>query len=184
MLKVLSCFSGIAGLELGITVAGLSDFFQVTQFIEQSKYCQQVLRLHYPNIPIHNDIRTFTAMPGQFDVAVGGFPCQDISVAGKKAGIKPGNRSGLFFEFVRVVRLARPQFLVLENVPNMLANGMGIVLRELSQSGYDAQWSLVSAFVVGAVHRRERIFIVAWRGDDAPDSQCSRTGVEEFNASD
>ncbi len=113
MLKVLSCFSGIAGLELGLHVAGLSDKFQVTQFIEKSKYCQQVLQQHYPNIPVHDDIRTFTATPGQFDVAVGGFPCQDISVAGKQAGIKPGNRSGLFFEFVRIVRLARPSFVVL-----------------------------------------------------------------------
>lgn len=184
MFKVLSCFSGIAGLELGITLAGLDDKFQITQFIEKSKYCQQVLQQHYPGIPIHDDIRTFTAGLGDFDIICGGFPCVDISIAGKQAGITPNTRSGLFFEFMRVVRLVRPPYLLLENVSNLLANGMGIILTELSQSGYHAEWSIVSAAEVGAVHRRERIFIIAWRRDHAPDSQCSRTGVAKSDASD
>lgn len=182
--KVLSCFSGIAGLELGIAVAGLSNNFQVTQFIEKSKYCQQVLQQHYPNIPIHEDIKTFTSELEDFDIICGGFPCTDISIAGKQAGIAPNTRSGLFFELMRVVRLVRPQFVLLENVSNLLANGMGIVLQELSCIGYDAEWSLVSAAEVGAVHRRERIFIIAWRQSDVNDTQCSGTGMEKVNASD
>ena len=118
--------------------------------------------------------------------------CQDISVAGKKAGIKKDTRSGLFFELMRVVCLVRPRFVVLENVSNLLANGMDIVLAELSKNGFDAEWGIVSAASVGAVHRRDRVFIIAypsslrcddggnyWRGGHiSVDQKWSPTEVE------
>lgn len=170
MHKVLSLFSGIAGFELGIAAAGLQEQFQVTQFVENNEYCQKVLSKRFPAIPIWGDIRTFNPQPGEFDVFCGGFPCQDISSAGKREGIR-GDRSGLFFEIIRLVRVVRPRYLLLENVANLLANGMGEVLAELSECGYDAEWSLVSAAEVGAVHKRERIFIIAYPQSQRSDEQ-------------
>lgn len=105
MYKVLSLFSGIAGLcELGIAAAGLQEQFQVTQFVENNEYCQKVLAKRFPTTALWGDIRTFNPKPGEFDVFCGGFPCQNISSAGKREGIR-GDRSGLFFEIIRLVRL-------------------------------------------------------------------------------
>lgn len=171
MYRVLSLFSGIGGLcELGIVAAGLQDQFQVAQFVENNEYCQKILAKHFPTIPIWEDIRAYNPEAGEFDIMCGGFPCQDISCAGKKAGIKEGTRSSLFFELIRIVRLVRPRYILLENVAGLLANGMGDVLKELSECGYDAEWSVVSAAEVGAVHKRERVFIIAYTQSSGWDS--------------
>jgi DNA (cytosine-5)-methyltransferase 1 len=94
------------------------------------------------------------------DMVTAGFPCQDISVAGKGAGLE-GERSGLFYEIIRVAGIIRPRFILLENVPALLARGMGTVLGELAAIGYDAEWHCVSSAAVGAPHLRDRVFIVA-----------------------
>ena len=159
-LKILDTFAGIGGFSYA--AHELVGGFETTQFVEIDPFCQKVLKKHFPNVPCHDDIKTFTAFPGQFDVITGGFPCQDISVAGRKEGITKQSRSGLFFELIRVIRLVRPKFVVMENVAAILNNGLDIVLGELSETGYDAEWSIISASSLGAAHRRSRWWCVAY----------------------
>ena len=159
-LKILDTFAGIGGFSYA--AEKIIGGFETTQFIEIEPYCQKVLKKHWPSVPIHDDIKTFTARPFQFDVITGGFPCQDISVAGLQKGITKQSRSGLFYELIRVIRLVRPKFIVLENVAAILNNGLDIVLGELSEAGYDAEWSIISASSLGACHRRSRWWLVAY----------------------
>ena len=157
---MLDTFAGIGGFSYAATK--LVGGYRTTQFIEIDPFCQKILKKHFPFTPIHDDIRTFTAIPGQYDVICGGFPCQSISVAGNRAGITEESRSGIFYELMRVIRMVRPRFVVLENVAAILNNGLDIVLGELSQAGYDAEWSVISASSLGACHRRSRWWCVAY----------------------
>jgi DNA (cytosine-5)-methyltransferase 1 len=159
-LKILDTFAGIGGFSYA--AHKLVGGFETTQFVEIDPFCQKVLKKHFPNVPCHDDIKTFTAYPGQYDVITGGFPCQDISVAGRKEGITKQSRSGLFYELIRVIRLVRPKFVVMENVAAILNNGLDIVLGELSEAGYDAEWSIISASSLGAAHRRSRWWCIAY----------------------
>ena len=159
-LKILDGFAGIGGFSYA--AHKLVGGFETTQFVEIDPFCQKVLKKHFPNTPIHDDIRTFTARPFQYDVITGGFPCQDLSVAGRRAGITKESRSGLFYELIRIIRLVRPKFVVMENVAAILNNGLDIVLGELSEAGYDAEWSIISASSLGACHRRSRWWLVAY----------------------
>ena len=160
---MLDTFAGIGGFSYAATK--LVKGFQTTQFIELDPFCQKILKKNFPNVPIHDDIRTYTAFSGQFDIICGGFPCQSISVAGNRAGITEESRSGIFYELMRVIRMVRPRFVVLENVAAILNNGLDIVLGELSQAGYDAEWSVISASSLGACHRRSRWWCVAYSND-------------------
>lgn len=165
MRTVLSLFSGIAGLcELGIAEAGLSDHFQVTQFVERNTYCQRVLRKHFSSIPIHDDIKTFAAKPRSFDVVCGGFPCQPFSAAGSRKGSSDDRH--LWPEVIRVIRGIRPKFFLGENVPGLLSidsgRVFGNILSDLAASGYCVEWSCISCAEVGGVHLRERVFVVAY----------------------
>ena len=159
-LKILDTFAGIGGFSYAADK--LVGGFKTTQFVEIDPFCQKVLKKHFPNVPCHDDIKTFTAISGQYDVITGGFPCQDISVAGRGEGITEQSRSGLFYELIRVIRLVRPKFIVMENVAAILNNGLDIVLGELSEAGYDAEWSIISASSLGAAHRRSRWWCVAY----------------------
>ena len=159
-LKIIDTFAGIGGFSYA--AEKIIGGFETTQFIEIEPYCQKVLKKHWPNVPIHDDIKTFTARPFQFDVITGGFPCQDISVAGLQKGITKQSRSGLFYELIRVICLVRPKFIVLENVAAILNNGLDIVLGELSEAGYDAEWAIVSCEDMGGCHRRQRWWCVAY----------------------
>jgi DNA (cytosine-5)-methyltransferase 1 len=159
-LRLLDLFSGIGGFSYA--AERLIGGFQTVQFVEREPFCQKILRKHWPNVPIHDDICTFSPEPNSADVICGGFPCQDISTAGKRAGIKQGTRSGLFFELIRVVRVVRPRFVVLENVAAILTDGLGIVLGKLAEAGYDAEWTCIRASDVGACHRRDRWWCVAY----------------------
>ena len=156
---MIDTFAGIGGFSYAAKLVGN---IKTTQFIEIDQFCQKVLAKNFPNTPIHDDIRTFTAKPFQYDILCGGFPCQDISVAGRRAGITEESRSGLFYELMRVVRMVRPKYIVLENVAAILNNGLDIVLGELSEAGYDAEWSIISASSLGACHRRSRWWLVAY----------------------
>ena len=162
-LKILDTFAGIGGFSYA--AHELVGGFETTQFVEIDPFCQKVLKKHFPKVPCHDDIKTFTAYPGQYDVITGGFPCQDISVAGRREGITDQSRSGLFYELIRVIRLVRPKFVVMENVAAILNNGLDIVLGELSEAGYDAEWSIISASSLGAAHRRSRWWCVAYTND-------------------
>lgn len=172
-LKILDTFAGIGGFSYA--AEKLVRGFETTQFVEIDPYCQKILKKHWPHVPIHDDIKTFTAYPGQYDVITGGFPCTDISTAGKGLGITKETRSGLFYELIRVIRLVRPKFIVLENVAAILNNGLDIVLGELSETGYDAEWAVISASSLGACHRRSRWWLVAYPNSNGYQGQCFET---------
>ena len=157
-MKILDTFAGIGGFSYA--AEKLIGGFETTQFIEIDPFCQKVLKKHWPHVPIHDDIRTFTAKPFQYQVICGGFPCQDISVAGLQKGITEETRSGLFFELMRVIRMVRPQYVVLENVAAILNNGLGIVLGELASAGYSTEWCCIRASDLGGSHKRDRWFSV------------------------
>jgi DNA (cytosine-5)-methyltransferase 1 len=158
-LRLLDTFSGIGGFSLAARWLG---GFTTVQFVEREPFCQRILRKHWPDVPIHDDICTFNPEPGSADVVVGGFPCQDISTAGKQAGIKEGTRSGLFYELMRIVRLVGPQYVVLENVAAITSNGLDTVFGTLAEAGFDAEWACIPAADVGACHRRDRWWCVAY----------------------
>ncbi len=161
MLTVGSLFAGIGGFDLGLERTG---GFQIKWQVEIDEYCRRVLAKHWPHVQRYGDIREVTdAEP--VDVLCGGFPCQDISNAGNRAGID-GERSGLWSEYVRIIRLVRPRYVIVENVAALLGRGMGRVLGDLSESGYDAEWDVISAAAVGAPHLRERVWIIAYPESD------------------
>ena len=163
-LKLLDLFSGIGGFSYA--AEKIVGGYKTTQFVEIDAYCQSVLRKNFPNTPIHDDIKTFSAKQGQFDVFTIGFPCQDLSVAGRQRGINDETRSGLFYESIRLLRTVRPRFAIFENVRNLLSHGKGEtfqeVLFQIAKAGYDAEWSVISAKDLGACHLRERIWILAY----------------------
>jgi len=167
-LKILDLFSGIGGFSYAA-----ENFFQgqfeTKQFVEINPYCQQVLSKNFKGVPIHDDIKTFTAPRGSFDLCTFGFPCQDISVGGQQKGIGEGTRSGLFYECIRLLREIRPKFAIFENVRNLLSIEEGKVFQEvlfqIAQAGYDAEWSVVSARDVGGCHLRERVWILCYPSD-------------------
>lgn len=161
-LRLLDTFSGIGGFSLAARWLG---GFETVQFVERDRYCQRILRKHWPNVPIHDDICTFKPTLGSADVVVGGFPCQDISQAGKGAGLA-GERSGLFYELLRVVCLVGPRYVVLENVSAIVNFGMSDVLGELAQAGFNAEWSCIRAADLGAKHHRDRWWCVAYAVSD------------------
>jgi len=175
VLKLLDLFSGIGGFSYA--AERIVGGYETTQFVEIDSYCQSVLRKNFPNTPIHDDIKTFSAKPGQFDVFTVGFPCQDLSVAGRQRGINDETRSGLFYESIRLLREVRPRFALFENVRNLLSHEKGEtfqeVLFQIAKAGYDAEWSIISAKDLGACHLRERIWIVAY-------SQSQSSNVPKF----
>jgi DNA (cytosine-5)-methyltransferase 1 len=131
-------------------------------FAEVDPYASAVLRKHWPEVPNHGDVRNIgrgTVCP--VDVLCGGFPCQDISNAGKRAGID-GERSGLWGEFARIIGELRPRFVIVENVAALLGRGIERVLGDLAALGFDAEWHCIPASAVGAPHRRDRVWIVAY----------------------
>lgn len=145
-LAVLDLFSGIGGFSLGLERTG---GFRTVAFCEIDPFCRRVLAKHWPEVPCYEDVRTLTAdtlaRDGiTVDVICGGFPCQDLSFAGKRAGLE-GDRSGLWGEYARIIREVRPQFVIVENVPGLLSLGLGDVLGDLAAGGYDAVWDCIPA---------------------------------------
>lgn len=167
MLNGLSLFSGIGGIDVA-----LSDYIQPVAYCEIDPYCQSVLLSRMqagdlPKAPIWDDIKTLSYrrfpdgfIQGNIDIIYGGFPCTDISIAGLGAGLE-GKQSGLFFEIMRLEKEIRPRWLFLENVPALTHRGGVQVLEELAKASYDVRWCVISAASVGALHKRERIFILA-----------------------
>lgn len=158
----LHLFAGIGGGVLAGELLGHTPIGAV----EINPYCRRVLRRHYPNLPIHDDIKTFKPwhLRGHVDIVAGGFPCQDISAAGNGAGLA-GARSGLWFEMLRVVEEVEPLHVFVENSPLLRSRGLGEVLRGLADLGFDAQWDTLAASDVGAPHWRKRLWLLATHTD-------------------
>lgn len=159
-LKVLDLFSGIGGFSLGLERTG---GFETVAFCEIDPFCQGVLASHWPEVPIYDDVATLEHI-GPVDVVTGGFPCQDVSIAGDVWGLGAGiagERSGLFWHILRTVRMVGRPRVLLENVAALLDRGMGSVLGALASAGYDAEWNCFPAAAVGAPQSRDRTWIAA-----------------------
>jgi DNA (cytosine-5)-methyltransferase 1 len=162
-MRVLDLFSGIGGFSLGLERAG----FTTVAFCEIEPFCRAVLKKHWPHVPCYEDVRTLTAHRLRadgisVDVICGGFPCQDISFAGKGAGIE-GERSGLWREYARLIGELRPRYVIVENVAALLGRGLDVVLGDLATLGFDAEWHCISASDIDAAQERERLWLVANR---------------------
>ena len=162
MLTFGSLFAGIGGLDLGLERAGLVCKWQV----EINDYANKVLEKHWPNVSRFRDVRKCGRDNLEsVDLICGGFPCQDVSGAGKRAGLS-GERSGLWSEFARILGEFRPRYALVENVSNLLSgeNGQwfGTVLADLAAIGFDAEWHCIPAAAIGAPHIRDRVFILAY----------------------
>ena len=163
MITIGSLFSGIGGFELGLerAIPNSKTIWQV----EQNKYCHTILSKHWPDAKIYNDVRDITKdNVSPVDILCGGFPCQDISIAGKKGGIH-AEKSGLWWEMLRIIGELRPRVAVLENVPNIIRLGGLDVLGSLASIGYNAEWTIISARMFGAPHLRKRWFCVCYPAD-------------------
>jgi DNA (cytosine-5)-methyltransferase 1 len=175
-LKVLDLFSGIGGFSLGLERTG---GFETVAFCEIEPFPRRVLAKHWPGVPCYEDVRKLTAAKLFADgitpsVLTGGFPCQDISAAGKKAGLGEGTRSGLYSEVIRLACEIQFDYIILENVADLLSGPsdnpgawFARILSDLASIGYDAEWHNIPAAALGGPHRRERIWIIAY-------PQCAR----------
>lgn len=164
MLKVLDLFSGIGGFSLGLERTG---GFETVAFCEIDEHAKRVLNKNWPDISIYNDVVNLEH-DGEIDVITGGFPCQDLSIAGRKAGLQ-GTRSGLWGAMFKLIRKHRPKYVIIENVANLLigpaeqpGQWFGTLLTDLASIGYDAQWHIIPASAVGAGHHRQRAWIIAY----------------------
>ena len=160
-MKVLDLFSGIGGFSLGLERAG----FETVAFCEIDTNAQLVLKKHWPHVPIYDDVSAIngeTFRDQTIDIICGGFPCQDISIAGKGAGIT-GEKSGLWFEFHRLIDELRPKFAIVENVFALRSRGLEVVLQNLADIGYDATWTTFDSQFFGVPQRRRRVYILAVR---------------------
>lgn len=181
MLDVLDLFSGIGGFSLGLERSG---GFRTVAFCEVDPYCRAVLRRHWPRVPIYEDVRTLTAARLasdriRVDAICGGFPCQGVSEAGLRTGLQDP-RSGLWREYARLIGELRPLYAIVENVSELLRDGygMGEVLGDLAQIGYDAEWHSIPALALGADHIRERIWIIAYPDSAGVQSPDERRGQQ------
>ena len=175
-MKVLDLFSGIGGFSLGLERAGM----ETIAFCEFDEHAQKVLRKHWPDVPIHSDVRSLNGHDyrGTVDVVTGGFPCQDLSTAGEKAGFS-GERSSLYIEMLRIISECRPQFAIFENVTGLLTGDSGRwfakFLYDLAEIGFDAEWHCITASDIGAHHHRDRVWVVAYPNE----TQLQRGSISE-----
>lgn len=183
-LRVLDLFSGIGGFSLGLERAGM----ETVAFCEFDKHAQKVLKKHWPDVPIHEDVRTLDGKQfrGTVDVVCGGFPCQDVSVAGRKAGFN-GERSSLYAEMLRIISECLPRYAIFENVTGLLGGDGGRwfarFLYDLAEIGYDAEWHCISASYIGAPHHRDRVWIIAYPKYNGSTATKKRQSVQKGNDS-
>jgi len=171
-MKVGSLFSGVGGFDLGLERSGHEIVWQV----EYDKQARSILRKHWPDVKIYNDVQQVGGKDGQtgrdvleeVDLICGGFPCQDLSVAGHRRGLD-GSKSGLWYEFHRILEECRPQYCLVENVPGLFSSNKGrdmeVLVRGLEELGYQWQYRILDSQYFGVPQRRRRVFIVGYLGD-------------------
>ena len=170
-----SLFAGIGGFDLGVERAGCRIEWQV----EIDPWCRKVLAKHWPEVPRYEDVKEVGAHNLKpVDWIVGGFPCQDLSAAGKQKGLS-GDRSGLWWQMRRIIGELRPEVVIVENVPNLVNIGIEHVLGSLAEIGYDAEWDIISAQDIGAPHLRKRVWIVAHADSAGFGEQCGTEPMGE-----
>lgn len=174
-MKVGSLFTGIGGIDLGLQRAGMA----IAWHAENDPYCCRVLRKNWPDVPNLGDVRNidWENVP-RVDVIAGGYPCQPFSVAGARRGTDDPRH--LWPVMANAIRHLRPRFALLENVPGHLSMGFGDVLGDLAEIGYDAEWDCVPAAAVGAPHRRDRVFVIAYpnrNGEPAGAQHAEKTRI-------
>ena len=197
-MRFVSLFAGVGGFDLGLEASGHTCVGQV----EIDKNARKILERHWPNVPKHDDVTTAKewaneiGLRGNVDLVVGGFPCQDLSVAGKRAGLA-GERSGLFHDALAFAKSVEAKTIILENVPGLLSSNQGrdfgTVLTELADAGYsNIEWRVLDSQFFGVAQRRRRVFIVASLGTEpfrqilteressAGDSQASEPQGQDF----
>ena len=158
-MKVFGLFSGIGGFELGFQRAGM----EIGAYCEIEEHCLKVMRKNFPDAKEFNDVSSIELKEGEWDVMCGGFPCQDISIAGKNRGLLGGDKSSLWLHFRRLIEDARPKYAVIENVNALLGRGLEVILQHLAEIGYDAAWTTYDSKYFGVPQRRRRVYIVAFR---------------------
>lgn len=176
MIQVGSLFSGIGGFDLGLerSFKKHSIDCKIAWQVEIDEYCKKILRKHWPGAKIYSDVRDITKNNVSLvDILIGGFPCQDLSVAGKQRGIH-AKKSGLWWEMFRIIGELRPKIVVLENVPNIIRVGGRSVVGSLTSIGYDSEWTIISARQFGAPHLRKRWFLVAYTISERTQIQITR----------
>ena len=171
-MRFVSLFAGVGGFDLGLERSGHTCVGQV----EIDKHAQSVLARHWPDVPKHDDVTTAIdwadeiGLTGNVDLVAGGFPCQDLSVAGKRAGLD-GKRSGLFYDALAFAKAVKAKTILLENVPGLLSSNQGrdfgVLLTELADAGYsNIEWRILNSQFFGVAQRRRRVFIVASVGTE------------------
>jgi DNA (cytosine-5)-methyltransferase 1 len=179
-MNILDLFSGIGGFSLGLERAGM----RTVAFCEIDPHAREVLNKHWPNVPVFTDVSTLSKgdLSEQIDVLAGGFPCQDISTAGLGAGLS-GSRSGLWFQYHRLIKEIQPRYAIIENVSALRHRGLDQVLWSLAEIGYDAEWHCIPASAVGAPQRRDRIWVVAYPSGARlqGDERCGAAGAERIS---
>ena len=182
-MRVGSLFAGIGGFDLGLERAG----FDIAWQVEIDPYCQRVLAKHWPTVQRYGDIRVIDwSAVEPVDLLCGGFPCQDISLAGKGAGLS-GERSGLWFEYAKAIDALKPRYVLIENVAALRSRGLDQVLGSLAALGYDAEWHCIPACAVGAPHRRDRVWVVAYAAQqlfDGGGNAGQAGGIESTDSSE
>ena len=180
-MKLLDLFSGIGGFALAAEWCW-GDELEIVSFCEIDKYCQQVLNKHWPEVSIHDNIKTLKVERGSADIICGGFPCQPFSTAGKRFGTEDDRY--LWPEMLRVIRDIKPQWVVGENVHGLISWNEGLVfeqvLSDLEAEGYEVQSFLIPACGIDAPHRRDRIWIVAHTNHTRPHPEKEHTAKRRF----
>lgn len=162
-MNVLDLFSGVGGFSLGLERAGM----KTVAFCEFDEDARRVLKKHWPDVPIYEDVRKLdaTEFKGTIDVVCGGFPCQDLSFGGNQAGFS-GERSSLYLEMLRIISECLPRYAIFENVAALISGDGGRwfarFLYDLAEVGFDAEWHCIPASEFGANHHRDRVWIIAY----------------------
>jgi DNA (cytosine-5)-methyltransferase 1 len=155
---------------LGLKKSG----FKIEALCEFEDHCKKVLAKNFPNAKIFDDVTKLNISKNEYDLICGGFPCQDISIAGKNKGLKGGDKSSLWFDFLRLINEGKPKYAIIENVSAILSRGLETILQNLAQIGYDATYTTIDSQYCGVPQRRRRVYILAVR-DGIPE------GTEVFN---